>query len=82
MRRAILFGSLSRGDVGAQSDVDLILIVDSRERFSERCARFYRALAPTVGIDLLVYTPDELTTMRSSPFLRRAINEGRTVYEA
>lgn len=82
VRRAIVFGSLARGDAGARSDVDLILIVDSHERFSERCARFYRALAPRVGTDLLVYTPDEFETMRSSPFLRHALKESRVVYAA
>jgi len=30
VRRAILFGSLARGDVGGQSDLDVILIVDTR----------------------------------------------------
>ena len=57
VRRAILFGSLARGDVRGQSDLDLILIVDTGESFVERCARFYQALAPAVGMDLLVYTP-------------------------
>src|SRR5204863_490536 len=44
VRRAILFGSLARGDVGGQSDLDLILIVDTQERFLDRCRRFYAPL--------------------------------------
>src|SRR2546425_12068855 len=49
VRRAILFGSLARGDVGGQSDLDLIFIVDTGEPFIERCGRFYRSEERRVG---------------------------------
>jgi len=80
--RAILFGSLARGDIGAQSDLDLILVVETRERFLERCASFHRALEPAVGMDILVYTPDEFEAMRDGRFLRQALADGKVVYEA
>jgi len=82
VRRAILFGSVARGQVRGQSDLDLILIVDSPEPFAERCARFYSVLTPSVGLDLLVYTPTEFDELRATPFLARALAESRTVYEA
>ncbi|PYN05680.1 MAG: nucleotidyltransferase domain-containing protein [Candidatus Rokuibacteriota bacterium] len=82
VRRAILFGSVARGDVGAQSDLDLILVVETREHFPERCARFYGALEPAVGMDILVYTPDEFEAMRDGRFLRQALADGKVVYEA
>lgn len=82
VRRALLFGSLARGDVRGQSDLDLILIVDKGEPFVERCARFYQALAPAVGMDLLVYTPEEFEAMREGPFLRHALREAKVIYEA
>ena len=82
VRRALLFGSLARGDVGGQSDLDLILIVDTSEPFVERCARFYQALAPAVGMDLLVYTSDEFEAMREGLFLRHALREAKVIYEA
>jgi len=82
VRRAVVFGSVARGDVGGQSDLDLILIIDSREPFTERCARLYRTLKPSVGLDLLVYTPQEFEEMRAGRFLARALADSRTVYEA
>lgn len=82
VRRAILFGSLARGDVGGHSDVDLILIAESNESFVQRGGRFYEALVPTVGMDILVYTPEEFETMRQRPFFRRALRDGKVIYEA
>jgi predicted nucleotidyltransferase len=82
VRRAILFGSLARGGVRGGSDLDLILIADSPEPFLERGARFYRALAPAVAMDLLVYTPEEFEAARDRLFFRRALAEGRVLYEA
>lgn len=82
LRRAIVFGSLARGDVGGHSDVDLILVADSDEPFLERGVRFYQALAPAIGMDILVYTPQEFEAMRDRSFLRRALGEGRVLYEA
>ncbi len=80
VRRALLFGSLAEGSVGASSDLDLILIVTSSEPFPARCARFYEALAPRVGMDLLVYTPEEFAALRDRPFFRTALAQARTVY--
>jgi predicted nucleotidyltransferase len=82
VRRAILFGSLARGEVGGQSDLDLIFIIDTGERFPERCRRFYEALEPRVGMDILVYTPEEFETMRHGHFLRCALVDGKVIYEA
>jgi predicted nucleotidyltransferase len=82
VRRAILFGSLARGDIGGQSDLDLIFIVDTSEPFVERCGRFYQALAPAVGMDLLVYTSEEFESMRERLFLRHALRDAKVIYEA
>lgn len=80
VHRALVFGSLAEGSVGVSSDLDLILIVPTAESFPERCARFYRTLAPTVGMDLLVYTPEEFEVLRLRPFFRRALARAQVVY--
>jgi len=82
VKRALLFGSLARGEVRGQSDLDLILIVDTGEPFVERCARFYASLEPRTGMDLLVYTPAEFEAMRDRPFLRHALRDAMVIYEA
>jgi predicted nucleotidyltransferase len=81
--RAILFGSLASGHVGRTSDLDLVLVAPSEERFTRRLERFYRMLNPSVALDLFVYTPEEFDAMAdSNPFLRSAIARGKVVYEA
>ncbi len=84
-RRVILFGSLARGDVGKRSDLDLIVVLDAAPpRFLDRLALVDEALRERdVPLDVLVYTTSELAELsRTRPFLRRALREGRVLYEA
>ena len=82
VRRALLFGSLARGGVRGQSDLDLIVIADSDEPFVARCGRFYAALAPRIGLDLLVYTQTEFEALKDRPFFRHALRDAVVIYEA
>ena len=83
-KRVVLFGSLARGEVGKRSDVDLIVVLDAPGRFLDRLALVDEALRDRdVPLDALVYTSDEFAELsRSRPFVRRALREGRVLYEA
>jgi hypothetical protein len=60
-----------------------MLVAPSMEPFVRRLVRFAEALAPSVALDLFVYTPEEFTVMAdTNPFVRRAIATGRVIYEA
>ena len=69
--QVILFGSRARGDAGADSDVDLIVIEsapfgEDRDRHVEE-TRLWRALSSFhVPKDLLVYSRDEVEYWRDS----------------
>jgi predicted nucleotidyltransferase len=84
-RRIVLFGSTARGDVGADSDLDLLVIVD---RFDSRFAEMRRAsalLAPLkVPFDVLVFSVDEVAEWGDvvNHVLNDALLDGRVVYEA
>lgn len=82
VRRVILFGSLLRGDLGLTSDLDLLMVWDTPLNFLERTAELYRRLQPRVSADLLAYTPEEMKRMAHKPLVRRALAEGRVLYEA
>ena len=82
-RKVILFGSLLSDKTGLTSDIDLIIIRDTQERFLDRIETVYREIEPNVAVDILVYTPQEIEEMsRWSSFIRRALKEGRVLYEA
>ena len=78
----VAFGSFARGDVGIASDLDMIAVMESDLRFIERLDVLYRAISPTVGLDLLVYTPEEFDYMRERSFVRHALAEGRVLHAA
>jgi len=80
-RKVILFGSLANGIPVFSSDLDLIIIFDSDLDFLNRTAAVYNKLKPRVGVDLLVYTPEEMRKMKTNPFLQRVIKKGRVLYE-
>ena len=82
-RRIILFGSVARGDVGPTSDLDLIVVMDTKLDFMARLAYLYDELGQSVALELLPYTPEELTELEATrPFIQQALREGRILYEA
>jgi predicted nucleotidyltransferase len=80
--KVILFGSMARGDVGPESDVDLLLVKDTQDRFMDRLDEFYRTVAPDVAVDVLVYTPEEFRELvKSRSFVRQAVEEGVVLFD-
>lgn len=85
VRRAIVFGSLARGDESRRSDLDLIVIQETDKRFLDR----YDALASEItacvagrDVDLLIYTERELAQIRDRPLIASALREGKVIYES
>jgi len=81
--QVILFGSHARGEATEYSDVDLLIIAQSDLPRFKRSRVLYKSLVPyPFGMDLLVYTPDEIEQGRRSPlsFVSTALREGKTVY--
>jgi len=85
IKKAILFGSFARGENSRRSDVDLILIKETPQRFFERydgiLADLNKAI-PTIEVDALIYTPDELEHIAHRPFIAQALKEGKVIYES
>jgi len=83
VKRIILFGSLAKDDIGPASDIDLIVVLETKKRFLDRLSELYEVINPRYALDLLVYTPSEYDEMKeNSIFIKRIINEGELLYEA
>lgn len=76
--KVFLIGSAAGETPNPYGDVDLVAVMRSEMRFLERLRVAYEAVAPRVGMDILVYTPDEFEELKSSsPFLGQALARGR-----
>ncbi len=73
VRGVVVFGSLATGEVHAWSDLDVVVVMDTQDRFVERISEVRRRLQPRVGLDLLVYTPEELRRLQQRLFVREEI---------
>ena len=87
LQRVILFGSCARSTHTEHSDIDLIVVLETDERFVERPAKILNLLYERIrgwAIDVLVYTPAEYDRMmlEGNLFLLRSVREGRTVYDS
>ena len=78
IERAVLFGSLQRGDAVPGSDADVLLVLRTTDlSFSERAA-VYRPEDIGIPVDLFVYTCAELDGMLAdgNRFTSQALAEG------
>ncbi|MBF0314651.1 MAG: nucleotidyltransferase domain-containing protein [Oligoflexia bacterium] len=70
---AYIFGSLATNTLHAESDIDLIIVKETKLRFIHRWEEFEAIFDLFPDIDLLVYTPaefSELISSKDSPFWR------------
>jgi Predicted nucleotidyltransferases len=79
--RVILFGSYARGDATEDSDVDLLVVARTKERFFERMAsvrRLIRNLRDGLPVSPIVLTPGELEKRRQAgdPFVQEILETG------
>ena len=81
--RVLLFGSLAAGDTGEWSDIDLVIIKETNQRFLNRTKEVMQLLRPRIGVDILVYTPAEIARLsQERAFVRDEImGKGKVVYE-
>lgn len=85
--RIILFGSWAEGRAREDSDVDLLVVKATDERPLDRVRsvrRSFRGTARTLGIDIVVLTPEELegAIRRRHSLVTRALRQGVVLYAA
>ena len=83
-QRVIVYGSFARDDVHEGSDLDLIIVKPTDERFIDRIERVLAFCDGEMTVEPLVYTKKEIDSMlaEGNAFLENALKEGVVVYEA
>jgi predicted nucleotidyltransferase len=83
-QKIILFGSYADGTPRPESDVDLLVVMDTQLSELEQAAIICRAIPYRFGLDLVVYTPQRLVQRLEwgDSFLREIVKRGVTLYES
>ena len=90
--KIILFGSLADGEQQEDSDIDLVVILntdvlpqtaDEKLLYKVKVRNAIRDISFEIPIDLIVYTKAELSRLESikSPFLNEISEKGKILYE-
>lgn len=83
--RAIVFGSLARGEGSRRSDIDLIIVQKTKKPFLDRYEDILYEITQAVpgrDVDLLIYTPEELVQLSHRRWIANVLKEGKTIYES
>ena len=82
--KVVLFGSRAAGSPHADSDVDLLVIMETGGSPIQRAVAVKRVARPRfVAMDVLVKTPEEVAAQlrRGNFMLRQILEDGRVLYE-
>lgn len=81
----ILFGSHARGEVGAHSDVDLLVVLREDAGLPQLGNPIRRAIAEhfVLPVDVVIRSPEFLAEKRDDPysFIHKVLEEGKVLYE-
>jgi len=83
--KIVLFGSAARGEMGPNSDLDLLVIKGGKFHRGRVATEIYRHLAGAdAAVDVVVVTPEEVERYRDTHCLVicPALKEGKVVYGA
>jgi uncharacterized protein len=83
-QKIILFGSYARGNPRPESDVDILVIMNTPLKEVQQAIQISQEIEYRFGLDLIVHTPKylEKRVKMGDWFLQDVIKEGKVLYEA
>jgi len=84
-QKVILYGSYAYGKPDRDSDIDLLIIKETTERFIDRWVTVQQILTgthPSIPVETLVLTPQEMEKRLAigDQFVEEIINKGEVLY--
>ena len=82
-QRIILFGSYAYGDLRPESDIDLLVVMDTDLKESEQAVQICQKIEYHFGLDLLVRTPATIVRRLAlgDAFLQEIVDRGKILHE-
>jgi len=82
-QQIILFGSYAYGRPRPESDVDLLVVMDTPLKETEQAVRICQAIEYHFGLDLIVRTPATMARrlVLGDPFLHEVVSRGKVLYD-
>ena len=85
--RVILFGSYATGEATEDSDIDLLIVKETSDRFIDRWVKVRELIADPkrrIPVEPIVMTSEELDRRiaRGDQFFRRIVADGKLLYAA
>ena len=83
-QKIILFGSYAYGQPRPESDIDLLVIMETALRESQQALQIRQYLNPLFGLDIIVYPPAKIEQRLAwgDFFLSEIIGRGIVLYES
>ena len=83
--QVVLFGSHTRGEAGAHSDVDLLVVLRTEAGRPQHGNPIRRAIAERfiLPIDVIILSPEDLAEQCDDPYslIHKVLKEGKVLYE-
>jgi uncharacterized protein len=82
--KIILFGSAARGEMGPDSDIDLLVIKSGKFNHWRLLTAIHRHLPGLAAVDVVLASADDIDRYGDSPYLvyYPALREGKVIYGA
>jgi predicted nucleotidyltransferase len=81
--KIVLFGSYAKGNSGINSDVDLLVIMDTKQSTWDLAVEISLAVKHTFPMDIIVRTPQEIARrlQYGDAFITSIMENGKILYE-
>lgn len=77
----ILFGSAARGEMNKDSDLDILVIKETKKDYFDRVREARAGIRTSVPLDIIVLTPKEARELpKRNSFFAQIIKEGKLLY--
>lgn len=79
IQKIILFGSLANGKIKQNSDIDLLIVKNTKKSFLNRIDEIVSKIHPRIAMDIFVLNGKEVK--KKNPYIKEIFNYGVVVHE-